>query len=141
MKMKWELKLAQYACTHHLVWRHRADRGCQIIYVCIYSLWVLPTKHSIHSRCARKHGHTPIVHTSGNTSTQTHTHTQVPTTQSKDGQVWYISCYESINDKSMRYNLNLSTCNDGKNNMLLFSDWKLIFILFTTSFYIFIFSD
>ena len=52
----------------------------------------------------------------GNTSTRT----LVPTTQSKDGQVC-ISCYESTSDKSLRYNLNWSTCNNNKNNMLVFS--------------------
>ena len=47
---------------------------------------------------------------------------RVPTTVSKDGQVWYICCYEGISDKSMIYNLNLSTCNNNKNSMLSFTD-------------------
>ena len=72
----------------------------------------------MHSRCVRKHGHTPTVQASGNTST----HTEDPTTHSKDGKVWYISCYESISDNSMRYILNLSTYNNNKNNELLFPD-------------------
>ena len=115
-------------------WRHWADRGCLIICMCIYSycLWVLTTTYSMHSRCVSEQGHThtPMVCASWNTST----HTQVPTTQSNDGQVCCILCYESISDKSMRYNLNLSISNSNENNMLLFSDSFLYYFQWTSIF-------
>ena len=71
----------------------------------------------MHSSCVRKHGH--ISHGSWFRKPE-HTHISPNDTIKRWPSLIHISCYESISDKSMRYNLNLSTCNNNKNNVLLF---------------------
>ena len=113
-------------CTRHNYgdWRQSRQR-CHIICVLMYSyyLWVLTIPLSMYSRCVWQE---TWIHIQGSCFRKPEYNTQVSNTQSNDGHVWIILCNKSISDESMSYDLNLSTCNNNKNNVLLFYEMKII---------------
>ena len=108
--------------------RQSWEREGVVLYVCAYTLIVC--EFWPHLACTQDVWGNKDTHTHGCALGNTSTPTQLPTTHSKDGQVWYSSCYESISDKSIGYNLNVSTCNNNINNMLIFLSPNSFYIIF-----------